>query len=177
MIYLLLIYEFLKIGLFSFGGGYATIPFLYHLAVQYGWYSVEELKHMTALASITPGPVGINAATYAGIKTAGIFGALCSTLSEMLPSLFLVIIVSKLLRKFSENFYVKAVIAALKPISCALLVSVAVGLIQPSLGDMKALILLGILLLLSWKTKKDPLFYMSIAGAAGVLLVLLKYQF
>lgn len=177
MIYLLLIYEFFKIGLFSFGGGYATIPFLYHLAVQYGWYTVEELKQMTAIASITPGPVGINAATYAGIKTAGILGAFFATIFEMLPSLILVIIVSKLLRKFSENFYVKSVIATLKPISCALLVSVAVGLIKPSIGDIKSLILLGVLLLLSWKTKKDPLFYMMISGFAGILLVLFKYQF
>ena len=177
MIYLLLIYEFFKIGLFSFGGGYATIPFLYQLVVQYGWYTVEELKQMTAVASITPGPVGVNAATYAGIKTAGILGAFFATIFEMLPSLILVIIVSKLLRKFSENFYVKSVIETLKPISCALLVSVAVGLIKPSIGDIKSLILLGILLLLSWKNKKTPLFYMSIAGAAGILLVLFKYQF
>lgn len=177
MIYLQLIYEFFKIGLFSFGGGYATIPFLYHLSVQYGWYTVEELKHMTAVASITPGPVGINAATYAGINTAGISGALCSTLSEMVPSLLLVIIVSKLLRRFSENFYVKSLIATLKPISCALLVSVAAGLIKPSLGDIKSLILLGVLLILSCKTKKTPLFYMAVSGFAGVLLVLFKYQF
>ena len=98
MIYLQLINEFLKVGLFSFGGGYATIPFLYHIAEKYGWYTIEELKQMTAVASITPGPVGINAATYAGIKTAGITGALCSTISEMIPSLLFVIIVSKLLR-------------------------------------------------------------------------------
>ena len=177
MIYLQLIYEFFKIGMFSFGGGYATIPFLYHLSVQYGWYTIEDLKHMTALASITPGPVGINAATFAGIKTAGVFGAFLATLSEILPSLILVIVVSKLLRKFNENFYVKSIISSLKPISCALLVSVAVGLISPSIGDIKGLILLGILLLLSWKSKKDPLFYMLIAGIAGILLVLFKYQF
>lgn len=176
MIYLQLILEFFKIGLFSYGGGYATIPFLYHLAGQYGWYSVEELKHMTAIASITPGPVGINTATYAGLNTAGILGALCATISETIPSLFLVIIVSKLLRKFSENFYVKAVISSLKPIGCALLTSVAVGLIKPSLGDIKGLILLAVLILLSWKSKKDPLFYMIIAGLAGLIISFFKYE-
>ncbi len=173
MIYLRLIWEFFKIGLFSFGGGYATIPFLYHISGEYGWYSIEELKHMIAVASVTPGPVGINVATYAGIQTAGIFGAVLATVSEMLPSLVLVIIVSKLLRKFSENFYVRAIIASLKPISCALLTAVAVGLLKPSLGDIKGLILLGILLLLSWKSKKSPLFYMLISAIAGCILAVL----
>lgn len=172
MIYLLLIWEFFKIGLFSFGGGYATIPFLYQLSVQYGWYTIEELKQMTAIASITPGPVGINVATYAGVNTANIMGAICATVSEMVPSLILVIIVSKLLRKFSENFYVKAIIASLKPISCALLTSVAVGLLKPTMGDIKGLILLAVLLLLSWKSKKDPIFYMIIAGVTGVIISL-----
>ena len=69
MILLLLAFEFFKIGLFSFGGGYATIPFLYHISTEYAWYSANELTRMIAVASITPGPVGINVATYAGLKT------------------------------------------------------------------------------------------------------------
>ena len=173
MIYIRLIIEFFKIGLFSFGGGYATIPFLYHLAIQHGWYSIEELKQIIAVASITPGPVGINAATYAGLKTAGILGSACATIFEMLPSLILVIIVAKLLKRYSDNFYVKAVISSLKPIGCALLVSVAVGLIKPSLTDIKGLILLILLLLLSWKAKKTPLFYILISGIAGLIIAVL----
>ena len=74
MIYLQLAIEFFKIGVLSFGGGYATIPFLYHLSQEYCWYSIEELTNMIAVASITPGPVGINVATYAGLKTSGILG-------------------------------------------------------------------------------------------------------
>ena len=171
MIYFQLFSEFFKIGLFSFGGGYATLPFLYHISQQYNWYSLEELTQMTAIASITPGPVGINVATYAGLKTAGILGALLATFSEMLPSLFLVIIVAKLLKKYSENFYVKAIIETLKPISCALLTSVAIGLIKPEISDIKALILLGVLLLISFKSKKDPLFYILVSAIAGVLKV------
>ena len=124
---------------------------------------------MTAVASITPGPVGINVATYAGIKTAGICGAVIATISEIIPSLILVIIVSKLLKKFSDNFYVKTLLETLKPIGCALLTSVAVGLIKPEITDIKGLILLAVLLLLSWKSKKDPLFYMLIGGLAGIL--------
>ncbi|MBE7703053.1 MAG: chromate transporter [Cyanobacteria bacterium SIG28] len=172
MIVLQLAYEFFRIGLFSFGGGYATLPFLYQISQQYSWYNLEELAQMTAVASITPGPVGINVATYAGLKTAGVLGALISTLSEMLPSFILVIIVAKLLKKFSDNFYVKAVIETLKPISCALLTSVAIGLLRPEIKDLKSMSLLLILLLLSWKTKKDPLFYMLISMVVGVGIVI-----
>lgn len=170
MILLNLCIEFFKIGLFSFGGGYATIPFLYHISQIYGWYSLEELTHMIAVASITPGPVGINVATYAGLKSAGILGSVIATTSEMLPSFFLVIIVSKLLKKFSDNFYVKSLIMTLKPISCALLTAVAIGLLKPEIHDIKALILLAILILISWKSKKDPLFYILIASIAGVIV-------
>ena len=170
MIFLFLFIEFFKVGLFSFGGGYATIPFLYHISQIYGWYALDELTQMVAVASVTPGPVGINVATYAGLKTSGILGSLIATFSEMLPSLFLVIIVSKLLKKFSDNFYVKSLITTLKPISCALLTSVAIGLLKPELNDIKGLILLGFLILLSWKSKKDPLFYILIAGIAGIII-------
>ena len=175
MIYLLLIYEFLKIGLFSFGGGYATIPFLYNISEVYGWFSVQELTQMIAIASITPGPVGINAATFAGLKSAGIIGSLLATISEMIPSFFIVIFVSKLINKFNENFFVKALLASLRPIGCALLTSVSIGLLKPHLFDIKAMILLGFLILLSWKTKKDPLFYMLIAGVTGVCIALIRF--
>lgn len=175
MILPLLCVEFFKIGLFSFGGGYATIPFLYHIAQEYGWYTVDELTQMVAVASITPGPVGINVATYAGLKTSGIIGALFATIAEMVPSLILVLIVSKLLKKFSDNLYVKSIIATLKPISCALLTSVAIGILKPSIGDWKGMILLAVLLLMSWKSKKDPLFYIAIAAIVGILLTLFVF--
>ena len=169
MIFIHLFWEFFKIGVFSFGGGYATIPFLYHISQVYNWYSLDELTQMVAVASITPGPVGINVATYAGLKSAGILGSALATISEMLPSLFLVIIVSKLLKKFSDNFYIRAIIETLKPISCGLLTAVAIGLLKPEIKDIKAMILLAALLLLSWKSKKDPLFYILIAAFIGVI--------
>ena len=86
MIYIHLFAEFFKIGLFSFGGGYATIPFLYHISQVYNWYSLDELTQMVAVASITPGPVGINVATYAGLKSAGLLGSALATGAEMLPA-------------------------------------------------------------------------------------------
>ena len=79
MIYLQLFLEFFKIGLFSFGGGYATIPFLYHISQVYSWYSLDELTQMVAVASITPGPVVINVATYDGLKSAGVLGSALAT--------------------------------------------------------------------------------------------------
>lgn len=170
MILLQLAIEFFKIGLFSFGGGYATIPFLYHISETFKWFSLEELTQMTAIASITPGPIGINVATYSGLKVQGIFGSIVATISEMLPSLILVLIVAKLLKKFNDNFYIKSLIETLKPISCALLTSVALELIKPNISDLKAMILLAILLLLSWKTKKDPLFYILISSVIGIVV-------
>ena len=170
MIYSNLALEFFKIGIFSFGGGYATIPFLYHISQEHNWYTVKELTQMTAIASITPGPIGINVATYAGLKTAGVLGSLIATISEMLPALFLVLIVAKLLKKFSDNFWIKSAIETLKPISCALLASVAINLIRTDVKDVKALLLLTLLLLLSRKSKKDPIFYFVIAGTLGIIL-------
>ena len=154
MIYWNLIFEFFNIGLFSFGGGYATIPFLYQISNQYNWYTPNELTQMIAVASITPGPVGINVATYAGLKAGGILGSLIATTSEMLPSFVLVLIVARLLKKFSENYYVKSLIETLKPISCGLLTYVALKLLKPIVFDIKSMGLLVLFLLISWKSKK-----------------------
>ena len=167
MIYFLLAVEFFKTGLFSFGGGYATIPFLYQISEIYHWYSPTELAQMTAIAGITPGPVGINTATYAGLKTAGILGSVVATVSEIIPSFIFVIIVSKLLKKYSDNFHVKSIIESLKPMSCALLISAGVGLLKEELSNIYSIILLILLLLLSWKSKKDPIFYMLISAIVG----------
>ena len=174
MNYALLMTEFFKIGLFSFGGGYATIPFLYHLSEVHHWYSISELSQMIAVASITPGPVGINVATYAGLKTMGIGGAVLATISELLPSLIIVIFVSKILKKYSENFYVKSVIQSLKPISCALLIAVCFGMLKLEINNINSIVLFAVLILISIKSKKDPLVYMLIAGTAGICLGFIK---
>ena len=171
MIYIQLILEFLKIGFFSFGGGYATIPFLYHISQEHNWYTLKELTQMIAVASITPGPVGINVATYAGVKTVGVLGGALATLAEILPSFILVLIVAKLLKKYSDNFYVKSIIETLKPISCALLLSVGINLLKSQLLDIKAMILLLFLLLVSYKSKKEPLFYILFSALFGCFLV------
>lgn len=170
MTHLLLFYEFFKIGLFSFGGGYATIPFLYHLTQVYNWFSPTDLERMIAISSITPGPVGINIATYSGLQTAGILGSILATIALVIPAFFIVIIVSKILNKFKENFYVKSAIYGLKPASCALLASVIINLVRTNLISIAAAITFVIFLLISLRTKKDPLFYLASTGLIGFIL-------
>ncbi|MDE6357246.1 MAG: chromate transporter, partial [Eubacteriales bacterium] len=109
MIYLELFIEFLKIGLFSVGGGLATLPFLNSLIETKGWYTAGELTNMLAISESTPGPIGVNMATYVGFHTGGIFGSLIATFGLVLPSYIIIIIVAHFLQKFSENKYVEGV--------------------------------------------------------------------
>ena len=175
MIYLYLIFEFLKIGLFSFGGGYATVPFLYQISTTFHWYTPQELSEMIAISSVTPGPVGINVATYAGFKTAGLLGAALATISEIIPAFIIVIFVSKILKRFKDNFYVKNTVEILKPISCALLTGVTLQLLREHICEIKAILLLLILLAISWKTKKSPLLCMVIASIVGIILKIFNF--
>ena len=95
--------QFFHVGVFSFGGGYATLPFLYDIAEKFHWYTSKQLTDMLAISSITPGPVGVNVATFAGFTTKGILGALIATTAVILPSFIIVTIVSKVLDKFRTN--------------------------------------------------------------------------
>lgn len=167
--------EFFKIGLFSFGGGYATMPFLYHISDIYHWFSYEELTRMLAISSITPGPVGLNVATFAGFKTAGVLGSITATLAIMLPSFVIVILISKVLKKFKDNFYVQSILYALRPAAAAMLGAVAIRLFRDSIFvhnviDIKGVILFTLLLLMSLRVKKDPLIYLLIGGLFGIIL-------
>lgn len=132
MTYFLLFFEFFKIGLFSLGGGYATLPFLYHMSETYGWFSVAELSKMLAVSSITPGPVGMNVATFAGFKTGGILGSIIATMAIMIPSFIIVIFISKILKKFRDNFYIKSALYALRPATAAMIGAVGVRLFKGS---------------------------------------------
>ena len=100
MIYLQLFWEFLKIGLFAVGGGMATLPFLQDLAESTGWYSQSLITDMIAISESTPGPIGINMATYVGCNVAGFFGGVVATMGEILPSIVIVVLISKSLDRF-----------------------------------------------------------------------------
>lgn len=166
--YIKLFLEFFHIGLFSFGGGYATLPFLYHIADVQKWYTTSQLSDMIAVSSITPGPVGINVATFAGFMTAGISGAFIATASIILPSLILVIIISKLLRQFKDNKYVQSVIYTLKPAGCGLLAAVGVDMFVNNI-NLFGMLLLGALFFASLTEKRDPLFYLGVSALVGLI--------
>ncbi|CDE89088.1 chromate transport protein ChrA [Clostridium sp. CAG:729] len=168
MIYLKLFLEFFHIGLFSFGGGYATLPFLYHIADVQKWYTTKQLSDMIAVSSITPGPVGVNVATFAGFKTAGILGAAIATTSVILPSFIIVIIISKLLEQFKHNKYVQSVIYTLKPAGCGLLAAIGVDMFIDNI-NLLGMVLLVCLFVASITEKRDPLFYLGVSAVVGLV--------
>lgn len=162
--------QFFHVGVFSFGGGYATLPFLYDIADKFHWYSAKQLTDMLAISSITPGPVGVNVATFAGFTTAGILGSLVATTAIILPSYIIVTIVFKVIDKFRTNRNIKGAIRGLKPAGCALLSAVGIKLLFTSnLHLLGTLILFGFLIL-SIKKKQDPLFYLGISAILGLII-------
>lgn len=162
--------QFFHVGVFSFGGGYATLPFLYDIADKFHWYSAKQLTDMLAISSITPGPVGVNVATFAGFTTAGILGSLVATSAIILPSYIIVTIVFKVIDKFRTNRNIKGAIRGLKPAGCALLSAVGIKLLFTSnLHLLGTLILLGFLIL-SIKKKQDPLFYLGVSALLGLII-------
>ena len=168
MIYVKLFLEFFHIGLFSFGGGYATLPFLYHIADVQKWYTTQQLSDMIALSSITPGPVGVNVATFAGFMTSGVLGALIATTSVILPSFFIVIAISKLMEQFKHNKYVQSVIYTLKPAGCGLLAAVGVDMFVNNINLFGMFLLAG-LFFASLTEKRDPLFYLAVSAVVGLI--------
>lgn len=173
MIYLKLFLEFFHIGLFSYGGGYATLPFLYHLTDKYAWYTSAQLADMIAISSITPGPLGVNVATFAGYLTSGILGALIATASVILPSVIIVIIISKLLEQFKTNRFVKSAIYSLKPAGCGLLAAVGVNMFINDISPLGVVLFL-FLFSVTLKQKRDPLIYLGLSAIAGFLVSFIK---
>ena len=120
--------EFFKTGLFAVGGGAATIPFLADMADRTGWFTKSMLANMVAVAESTPGPIGINAATYVGFTVYGVLGGIVATLGLISPSLIVIIIISRILEKFRQNRLVKTIFYFLRPASVALIFSAFVSL-------------------------------------------------
>jgi len=121
MIYLQLLYEFFITGLFMFGGGLAAIPFLQQMGEKTGWFTTTQLMDMIAISEATPGPIGVNMATYAGYTVAGVPGGIIATLGIILPSVIIALIVARLLVKFKENTYVEFALYGLRPASLGLI--------------------------------------------------------
>lgn len=126
-------WEFFKIGLFAVGGGPATIPFLFELSDKTGWFTNQELTNMIAISESTPGPIGLNMATYVGFQTLGFFGGLVSTFGLVLPSVVVIILIAKFMAGFSSNIYVKRAFWGIRPAVTALIASAVISMIRASL--------------------------------------------
>ena len=197
MIILRLFAEFFLIGLLAFGGGMATLPFLQDLSVRTGWYTAAELTDMIAISEATPGPIGVNLATYTGFRVAGISGVFAATFGVVAPSVIIILIITKVLQKFRENKDVDSAFYGLRPASCALICSSALLLLRsvlfPAAADIaalsgvlarekitafaqsldwRALILLAVLIPPVLKTKLHPLIFLAIAAVVGIIIKL-----
>lgn len=136
-LYLRLYWEFFKTGLFSIGGGMATLPFLSEMADRTGWFTRGQLADMVAVAESSPGPIGINTATYVGYTTAGNIGGIISTLGIVTPSIIVILIISKILAKFRENKIVNSIFYFLRPASLALIVCALLSLVEMAFFSME----------------------------------------
>lgn len=181
---LLLYYEFFKVGLFAVGGGLATLPFLYELADKYDWFTQKMVGDMIAISESTPGPIGVNMATYVGFQNYGILGAVVSTLGLISPSIIIIILIARFLQSFSDRPVVQRIFGGLRPTVTGLIGAVAVSLVVAEvissavyesqgltleMFQWKAVVLFLILLVATNRYKRHPLFYIAIAAAVGIV--------
>ncbi len=188
MIYLQLFFEFFKTGLFAIGGGMATLPFLYDMSDKTGWFTYAQLADMIAVSESTPGPIGINMATYVGYTTAGMLGGLIATLALITPSIIIILIISCFLKSFRENKYIDSAFYALRPTSTGLIAGagmsvVTITLIQIDafknnsnlidLFNWKSIILAIIIYILTNKVKQTkklhPVFFIIGSAFVGII--------
>lgn len=188
MIFLQLFFEYFKIGLFAVGGGQATIPFLVELSEKTGWYTVSQLTDMIAVAESTPGPIGVNMASYVGYSMKGIPGSIVATLGLVTPSVIVILIIAAFLKQFRNNKYVNNAFYGLRPASTGLIAAALFTLIKMCLFNVNAyqvsgviadlfnakyLVWLAILLILTnvKKLKKlHPLAFIALSAVVGIAL-------
>ena len=126
MLYLTLFLEFLKIGLFTFGGGYAMIPLIREVVLKHGWLDEAQFLNMIGVAEVTPGPIAVNMATYVGSTQAGFLGSQLCTLGVILPAFLIMLLISILLKKFMKNKYVQSALSGIKFVAIALIAASAI---------------------------------------------------
>ena len=184
MIYLRLFYEVFKTGLFAVGGGLATLPFLQEMSASTGWFTTAQLADMIAVSESTPGPIGINMATYVGYTTAGIPGAVIATLGLVAPSIIVILIVAAFLQAFRTNKYVERAFYGLRPASTGLIAAAGISVVGSNLflGEVLSLgsfnwkgLILGVCLwFLTNRVKKTkslhPIAFIALSAVAGVVL-------
>ena len=183
-----LFWEYFKTGLFSVGGGLATLPFIYDIADKTGWFTHAQIADMIAVAESTPGPIGINMATYVGFTTAGVPGAIVATLGIITPPITIILIIAKFLQRFRESRLVDHAFYGLRPASAALIAAAGFSVVKIALIDLaafagshalsdlfqwKALVLAAVIWVLTnvvRQTKKlHPLAFIALSAAAGIV--------
>ncbi|MCI2109635.1 MAG: chromate transporter [Acidaminococcaceae bacterium] len=183
-LYLKLFLEFAKTGLFAIGGGMATIPFLTKMSDETGWFTHMELLNMIAVSESTPGPIGVNMASYVGYHLAGISGSIVATVGLVFPSLIIILIVAQFLKRFGDSPIVKAVMYGLRAASAGLIAAAGISVAKVTLFNVKALgtgnwggflnikaiILAVILFYLTKKYKKvHPVAFLAASAIIGVV--------
>lgn len=139
IIYLRLFANFFTTGLFSIGGGLATLPFLYDMADRTGWFTAGDVANMLAVSESTPGAIGVNMATYVGYKVAGIPGGVIATIGIITPSVIIILIIARILKMFAESVYVKYTFHGIKPASLALISAAGISVLEITLINTKML--------------------------------------
>ncbi|WP_130838198.1 chromate transporter [Lachnoclostridium sp. Marseille-P6806] len=184
MIYWQLFFAFLQIGAFSFGGGYAAMPLIQSQVIdRYAWLSIEDFTALVTIAEMTPGPIAINAATFAGNQVAGIPGALAATVGVILPSCLLVTALAYLYNKYQKLALIQGILKSLRPAVVAMIFSAGLNILIPALfrsgsvsfapGNFQPLMaayFLGALLILRLKKKVNPIAVMAGCGAAQLIV-------
>lgn len=151
MILLRLFWEFFKTGLFAVGGGMATLPFLYSMAEKTAWFTQAQLADMVAVSESTPGPIGVNMASYVGFTTAGLAGSVVATLGLICPSVIVVLLIARVLDKFRKNRYVDAAFYGLRPCSLALIAAAGLLVVKITLFHAGSFKESGLMGLFNWK--------------------------
>lgn len=184
MILLRLFWEFFKTGLFSVGGGLATLPFIYNISDKTGWFTHQQIADMIAVAESTPGPIGINMATYVGFTSAGVVGSLVATLGIITPDIIIILIIAMFLKKFRESKLVESAFYGLRPASAALIAAAGWSVVKISLLHLDAgalhdifqwkaialAVAVWVLTNLIQQTKKwHPLAFIALSAVIGVL--------
>ena len=182
MIFLELFLAFLKIGAFTFGGGYAMVPLIQAEVERMGWLTSEELIDFIAVSESTPGPLAVNMATFVGVRTAGVPGALCATLGVCLPSFVIILLVAKFFQKFKESLAVKGAMSGLKPAVIGLIAAAFVSVSKTVFfsGEISVSVFTGIdfwialcifilTAVLSFKKKIHPIVLIVLAAALGII--------
>ena len=185
MIYLYLFLEFFKIGLFTFGGGYAMIPLVREVVLQYGWMTEETFTNFIGVCESTPGPIAVNMATYIGSSTGGIFGSILATLGVVLPSFIVIILIVTLLNTLTKNIHFNNALKGIKPVVLGLIFSTGLILVAKAIGynsnlkfnfDYKAFIILGIITILYilyqklFKKKPNTILVIIVSAFLGVII-------